>query len=142
MLQRSSKPSISVLSMYGMGDCIVQRAVVRELMKTRSVELLTYYTAMYHDLIAEGLKVTLVSGHLDPGSATRAMARGGKAGRQHDRKIGYDHAQTKKHGTLLAAMFGSVGLKCPDRPTSPCRSSRNGGKQRASWSATPAASRS
>jgi hypothetical protein len=35
-------------------------------MKTRSVELLTYYTAMYHDLIAEGLKVTLVSGHLDP----------------------------------------------------------------------------
>ncbi|MER9937423.1 methyltransferase domain-containing protein [Mesorhizobium sp. M0088] len=116
MLQRvSAKPSISVLSMYGMGDCIVQRAVVRELMKTRSVELLTYYTAMYHDLIAEGLKVTLVSGHLDPRIRDRGNGSGGKAGRQHDRKIGYDHAQTKKHGTILAAMFGSVGLKCPDR---------------------------
>jgi hypothetical protein len=65
-----------------------QRAVVRELMKTRSVELQTYYTAMYHDLIAEGLKVTLVSGHLDPRIRDRGNGSGGKAGRparQEDR---------------------------------------------------------
>jgi len=118
MLQRvSAKPSISVLSMYGMGDCIHQRAVIRELMKTRSVELLTYYTSMFHDLEAEGLRVSLVSSHLDPRIRDKGNSGGNrKAGRQqHDRKIGYDHAQTKKHGTLLAAMFGSVGLECPER---------------------------
>jgi SAM-dependent methyltransferase len=111
------KPSLALLSMYGMGDCLHQRAVVRELMKTHRVELQTYYTAMYHDLEAEGLKVTLVSGKLDPRIRDRGNGEGNrKPSRQFDRKIGYDHAATKRHGTLLAAMFGSVGLALPERP--------------------------
>ncbi|MBZ9705379.1 methyltransferase domain-containing protein [Mesorhizobium sp. ESP7-2] len=118
MLQRvPTNPSLAVLGMYGMGDCLHQRAVVRELMKTHSVELQTYYTSMYHDLEAEGLRVT-VNDKLPPrirdkGNAATAK---GRPARQHDRKLGYDHAQTKKHGTLLAAMFGSVGLGVPERP--------------------------
>lgn len=110
------KPSLVLLGMYGMGDNLHQRAVLRELMKTNSVELRTYYTAMYHDLIAEGLKVTMVE-RLPP-----RIRDGGNAGRQQpasqrhpDGRIGYDHAQTKAHGTLLAAMFGSVGLAVPGR---------------------------
>ncbi|QKC83266.1 methyltransferase domain-containing protein [Mesorhizobium sp. NZP2077] len=118
MLDRVAvKPPLTVLSMYGIGDNLHQRAVLRELMKTHDVELQTYYTSMFHDLEAEGLKVTLVAGKLDPrindrGNTTAAR----KPVRSHDRKIGYDHAATKRHGTLLAAMFGSVGLPVPERP--------------------------
>ncbi|ESY72526.1 hypothetical protein X740_33225 [Mesorhizobium sp. LNHC221B00] len=111
------KPHLVLLSMYGMGDCLHQRAVLRELMKTHAVELQTYYTSMYHDLEAEGLRVTLVAGKLDPRINDRGnSADARKPSRQHDRKIGYDHAATKRHGNLLAAMFGSVGLKVPERP--------------------------
>lgn len=41
-----------------MGDCLHQRAVVRQLMKTREVILETSWPSMYHDLIAEGLRVS------------------------------------------------------------------------------------
>ncbi len=43
--------------MHGMGDCIHQRAIIRQLMKTRSVTLETSWPSLYHDLIAEGLTV-------------------------------------------------------------------------------------
>ncbi|TPN44875.1 methyltransferase domain-containing protein [Mesorhizobium sp. B1-1-7] len=118
MLDRVAvKPPLTVLSMYGMGDNLHQRAVLRELMKTRSVELQTYYTAMFHDLIAEGLKVTLVSGKLDPRIRDRGNGVGvARPSQSAEKKIGYDHAATKRHGTLLAAMFGSVGLPVPEHP--------------------------
>ncbi|MER9355549.1 methyltransferase domain-containing protein [Mesorhizobium sp. M0514] len=115
MLQRLSKPSLVVLGMYGMGDCLHQRAVLREMMKTHSVEVQTYYTAIYHDLEAEGLRVT-ISDRLPPRIRDRRNVSATKLVRQPDKRIGYDHAQTKRHGTLLAAMFGSVGLKVPARP--------------------------
>lgn len=40
-----------------MGDCIHQRAVLRQLMATYTVSLETSWASMYHDLIAEGLIV-------------------------------------------------------------------------------------
>ncbi|MDX8513536.1 methyltransferase domain-containing protein [Mesorhizobium captivum] len=114
------KPSLVALGMYGMGDCLHQRAVIREMMKTRQVELQTYYTAIYHDLIAEGLKVTLVE---RPNLPPRIRDAGNTAHPTRpsrlaaaDMRIGYDHARTKKHGTLLGGMFGSVGLAVPERP--------------------------
>lgn len=120
MLQRLPvKPSLVVLSMYGMGDCLHQRAVLRELMKTHDVELQTYYTAMYHDLEAEGLTVRMVAGKLDPRIRDRGNAGTGERAsmsfKPHQKKIGYDHAQTKRHGTLLEGMFGSVGLPVPEQ---------------------------
>lgn len=116
MLQRLPvKPSLVVLSMYGAGDCIHQRAVLRELMKTHDVELQTYYTAMYHDLEAEGLKVT-ISDRLAPRIRDRTEPGRAEKVNPSPKKIGYDHAQTKRHGTLLNAMFGSVGLKVPEQP--------------------------
>ncbi|AEH88191.1 methyltransferase domain-containing protein [Mesorhizobium opportunistum] len=126
MLQRLPlKPSLVVMSMYGMGDCIHERAVVRELMKTNDVELQTYYTSMFHDLEAEGLRVTMVDRPnlppriRDAGNAAQPVSRAQAAPaklRPHDIKIGYDHAQTKRHGTLLDGMFGSVGMQVPERP--------------------------
>lgn len=109
------KAPLVVLSMYGMGDCLHQRAVVRELMKTYDVELQTYYTAMYHDLEAEGLKVT-ISDRLPQRIRDRTEPGRSEPIKPSLNKIGYDHAQTKRHGTLLNAMFGSVGLKVPANP--------------------------
>ncbi|RVD14303.1 MAG: methyltransferase domain-containing protein [Mesorhizobium sp.] len=114
-----AKFPLAVMSMYGAGDCIHQRAVLRELMKTNDVELQTFYTAMYHDLEAEGLRVTLIN---RPNLPPRMRDRGNQNQSGSTKlntaqmKIGYDHAQTRRHGTLLNAMFGSVGLKIPERP--------------------------
>ncbi len=79
------KPPLVVVGMFGIGDCIGQRAMLRELMKTHDVWLETYYASMYHDLIAEGLNLRLLSGRyskdLEPNLATfrfpPARPRGG-----------------------------------------------------------------
>jgi hypothetical protein len=51
-------PPLHIQGMHGMGDCLHQRAIVRQLMQKHDVALETSWPAMYHDLIASGLKVT------------------------------------------------------------------------------------
>jgi hypothetical protein len=41
-----------------MGDCLHQRAIIRQLMQRHDVTLETSWPSMYHDLMAQGLKVT------------------------------------------------------------------------------------
>jgi len=53
-----SKPPIVVRGMNGMGDCLHQRAIMRQLLRTNDVFLQSSWASMYHDLIAEGLKIT------------------------------------------------------------------------------------
>jgi hypothetical protein len=43
--------------MHGMGDCLHQRAVLRQLMPDYDVYLETSWASMYHDLMADGLKL-------------------------------------------------------------------------------------
>lgn len=43
--------------MHGMGDCLHQRAIIRQLMQRYDVYLESSWVAPYHDLIADGLKV-------------------------------------------------------------------------------------
>ena len=50
-------PPLHFIGMHGLGDCLHQRAVLRQLMKSYDVTLDTSWAAMYHDLIADGLKV-------------------------------------------------------------------------------------
>ena len=52
------KPPLHIQGMHGLGDNLHQRAVIRQLMQTRDVTLETSWPAVYHDLMAEGLKVT------------------------------------------------------------------------------------
>lgn len=52
------KAGLHVQGMHGLGDCLHQRAVLRQLMKTRDVTLETSWPSAYHDLIAEGMHVT------------------------------------------------------------------------------------
>lgn len=51
------KPTLLVHGMHGLGDNIHQRAVLRLLMETYSITLETSWASIYHDLIAQGLKV-------------------------------------------------------------------------------------
>lgn len=110
-----SKPFLRVTGQFGLGDCLHQRAVVRELMKTHRVELHSYYTAMYHDLVGKGLDLKLRSGHepriRDAGNDCRisgSVAAG--------KRIGYTPELIRQYGSILAAQFASIGLKMPERP--------------------------
>jgi len=51
-------PPLHIQGMHGMGDCLHQRAVIRQLMQRYTVTLETSWPSMYHDLIANGLTVT------------------------------------------------------------------------------------
>ena len=51
------KPPLHIQGMHGMGDCLHQRAVLRQLMQRHDVTLETSWPAMYHDLMADGLHV-------------------------------------------------------------------------------------
>lgn len=50
-------PPLLIQGMHGMGDCLHQRAVLRQLMTRHTVTLETSWPAMYHDLIEDGLRV-------------------------------------------------------------------------------------
>ncbi len=51
------KPALRLQGMHGLGDCLHQRAVLRQLMRRYDVTLETSWPSVYHDLIAEGLCV-------------------------------------------------------------------------------------
>lgn len=54
------KPALHVQGMHGMGDCLHQRAVLRQLMQKYAVTLETSWASLYHDLVAEGLVLVRV----------------------------------------------------------------------------------
>jgi hypothetical protein len=83
MLQRvSPKPHISCSACTAWATMLHQRAVLREMMKTHSVELQTYYTSMYHDLSPKGSRSRWYRGSSIPGSATGAIRRNPQGCRQ------------------------------------------------------------
>jgi hypothetical protein len=104
--------------MYGVGDNIHQRAVVKDVQRAGGeVVLETFYKSMYHDLTAEGLKLKLIRG-IEPRIRERDQLRSdilipNDAFRA---KITYDPLRIKKHGSILAAQYAAVGLKMPERP--------------------------
>ena len=103
--------------MYGAGDCIHQRAVIREAMKEGPVMLETFYRAMYHDLIADGLKVRKLFG-ARPRIRERIkfMDHRFPTNKRSRTKITYDADRIHACGSILAAQFNSVGREMPERP--------------------------
>jgi hypothetical protein len=103
--------------MHGMGDCLHQRAVLRQLMQRYSITLETSWPSIYHDLIEEGLCVTRrpVALRTQTKNASResecvlfsprhAFARGGV-------RISYgaDQILGSKSKTILEAMCDATG---------------------------------
>jgi ADP-heptose:LPS heptosyltransferase/SAM-dependent methyltransferase len=117
MLQRlpAKKPALVVRGMLGIGDCLHQRAVVRELMRKHNVTLQTFYTSMYHDLVAEGLEVQMsdrIAPRIKDGGNSLGARQWGKEGI----RISYDPRSTKVNGSLMASQFASAKLKMPAQP--------------------------
>lgn len=54
-----TKPPLHFVGMYGIGDCVHQRDVVKLLMRHYDVWLETCHVWVYHDLIEQGLKLIL-----------------------------------------------------------------------------------
>lgn len=52
-----AKSPLLVHGMHGMGDNLHQRAIIRQLMQTHDVWLETSWASLYHDMIADGLKL-------------------------------------------------------------------------------------
>lgn len=76
-----SGPGLVVQGMHGMGDCVHQRAVVRQLMRSRTVWLETSWPAIYHDLVGPDLH--LLRKHV--GLRTQAKNAEREAGKFVDR---------------------------------------------------------
>lgn len=106
-----TKPPVMVTGMYGLGDNIHQRAIIRELMKTNEVWLRSYYGAIFHDFIDEGLHVIP---HLGPAPRISEGMRpkGGSVPPAHAAplKVSYHPADVRMHGSIMRAQFASVGL--------------------------------
>lgn len=110
---------IVVRGHLGFGDCIHQRALVRTLMERGDeVVLETFYSALYQDMRAEGLKLRPISGH-----PPRVRESGGFVqdlvnvpyDAMHFR-LSYNAHAVHEHGSILAAQYACVGLTMPERP--------------------------
>jgi ADP-heptose:LPS heptosyltransferase len=112
-------PPLYLIGMLGFGDNLHQRAVLRELMKTHDVTLSTCHGTLYHDLVEQGLKLSFLRAHLRTQAKAQARERSlltAPMPQCEKRTIGYDAAAVHRHGTILGAMFASVGLAMPARP--------------------------
>ncbi len=113
---------LELTSMWGIGDNIMHRAVLRELMKTPGdLYLSTHNPAIFHDLIEDGLKLS----EIRPGARIR---EGGspygttpKPRGIARRALNYDRLNGRATdilvaGSPLAAQFASIGMTMPAEP--------------------------
>jgi hypothetical protein len=116
---------IIVNGMFGIGDNLHQRAVVRELMKTHEVWLDTCHVALHHDLVEQGLKLRLrpTSLHAQARTIATEAERYPDAFKSPDPpagtprfKLWYNKVDIDRHGSIMAAMFGVLHMSIPARP--------------------------
>ncbi len=114
------KFSLHVVGMLGFGDNIHQRALLRLLMEHHEVSLETCHAWVYHDLVAEGLRLILKSTALRMQAANIARERDKFTSsipvarvRKH---VGYGRDTVSQYGSILDAMLASVGLLQVSRP--------------------------
>jgi hypothetical protein len=106
--------TILVDGMWGVGDIILQRAVLRELMKVNRVILATGNASMFHDLVDRGLQLSMIHNPRIHELAKRTQAKLPHI--SHRMTITYTADVVKASGSILAAQFASVGLKMPPEP--------------------------
>lgn len=110
-----TRPTVVVDGMHGLGDSIHQRAVMRKLMARRDVWLVSSWPSVYHDLIAQGLKVI--------NRPVRLRTQTKNAKREFDRftkdtppagapmlSITYRPDAVRARGSVLAAMCAAAGV--------------------------------
>ena len=116
-MQSPAKPPLVVSGMWGVGDCIFQRAPVRELMSIYEVTLETYYPPLYHDLVERGLKLRIID-RLKPRMRFRTPVAAEPPYPRNPRRMRMTYNKQAIHsaGSILGAMYQSCGLTMPQRP--------------------------
>jgi hypothetical protein len=120
MAWNTALPPLYVVGMLGFGDNLHQRAVLRELMRTHAVTLATCHGCIYHDLVDQGLTLTFQRAHLRTQAKLQAremsLMKAPVPTGIETRRIFYGKTEIDRCGTIMGAMFGSVGLPVPERP--------------------------
>ncbi|MGY3607667.1 MULTISPECIES: glycosyltransferase family 9 protein [unclassified Bradyrhizobium] len=103
-----------IRGMHGLGDNIRQRAIVRQLMREHEVWLESSWVSIYHDLIAEGLKVIHKQTRLrtQAKNAVREQAMFSRSRPAVGTKViavNYPPAEVRRHGSVMAAMCAATG---------------------------------
>lgn len=115
---QAGKQPLVVIGMQGFGDNIHQRAILRELLREHDVTLATCHGTLYHDLVARGLKLAYRRSQLRTQAKTQArevaMLRGTLP--KTARSVTVWPRGIQAAGSILGAMFASVGLTMPERP--------------------------
>jgi predicted SAM-dependent methyltransferase len=122
----ASNHDLDVRGMYGIGDCIFQRAVLRGIMQTKrydSIILDSYYRDMFWDMEQDGLKINIIKdkGRIRDSDNRSSPKVNGVPPVHAKRKIQqirltYDRKSILQHGSILAAMFASANLQMPKQP--------------------------
>lgn len=115
------KSALLVRGMWGIGDSIHQRAVVRQLMRSHDVWLETPYVSAVADLFEQGLHLShnrRTIGRIREATTplTKAMLEQVPPADAKLIQLTYTPETIKKYGSILAAQFASAGLEMPERP--------------------------
>lgn len=103
----------------GFGDCIHQRAIVRDLLdRGEDVVLETFYSALYQDFRERGLKLQPIQGHPPRVREEHKLVRDSVNVPADARryKLSYNADAIRRHGSILAAQYACCGMKMPARP--------------------------
>jgi hypothetical protein len=109
--------------MWSLGDVVHQRAVIRELIKTRQVYLRTCLVAAHHDFFQSGnLKISgiyhpcvQITEDREPYKQFLLDMQPARFG--VGRKLTYSHETIRAHKTsILRGMFDSIRLPMPEKP--------------------------
>lgn len=102
--------------MWGVGDVIHERAVVRELMKIYDpIWLQTHNAAPMWDLVEAGLRLVMVANPRIR-ERTRFMLHAPPAAPTQRRTINYHKAEIEAAGTILGAQFMCANIPMPEFP--------------------------
>ena len=111
---RGDAPPVVIVGMHGMGDCLHQRAIVREYMHAGPVYLQTPWPELYHDLRGPRLKL------LRPDTRLRTQAKNAARAEFDDESVGADQRRRDR----LGHRGGQRRRAGADRPHVPRRSNQ------------------
>lgn len=114
-----AKTPLHIRGMYGLGDNLHQRAIIRILKQTHVITLETMWASVYHDFLAEGdfrvvrkygaLRTQMKNSAREAHLFAPAPQNGAQGLRTCYTRTSIEHCTESK--TILESMFDSVGIK-------------------------------
>lgn len=104
-----TKQPLLIEGMHGLGDCIHQRAILRQIMPSREVWLETSWPAVYHDLVGPDLK--LLRKHVNLRTQAENAERESAAFERAAPPPGIERMRVSYHGTHVMATESKTVLE-------------------------------